>query len=45
MGCVPEFFLLAVASPDGWPEEGRHIGGQKADYFWCNKKVSAPHRL
>jgi hypothetical protein len=30
---VPEFFLLAVASPDSWPEKGRHIGGQKAEFF------------
>jgi hypothetical protein len=33
MGCVPEFFLSAVASPDGWPKKGRHIGGQKAECF------------
>jgi hypothetical protein len=31
MGCVPKFVLSADASPDGWPEEGRHIGGQKAE--------------
>jgi hypothetical protein len=30
-GCVPEVFLSASASPDGWPEKGRHIGGQKAE--------------
>ena len=28
---MPEVFLSAGASPDGWPEKGRHIGGQKAE--------------
>jgi hypothetical protein len=28
---MPEVFLSASASPDGWPEKGRHIGGQKAE--------------
>jgi hypothetical protein len=31
MGCVPEFVLSAVASTDGRPDEGRHVGGQKAE--------------
>ena len=31
MGHVPKFVLSASASPDGWPEKGRHIGGQKAE--------------
>ena len=31
MGCVPKFVLSASASPDGWPEKARHIGGQKVE--------------
>ena len=31
MGYVPKIILSADASPDGWPEKGRHIGGQKAE--------------
>ena len=33
---MPKVFLSASASPGGWPEEDRHIGGQKAEY---EKKV------
>ena len=32
MGCVPKFVLSAEASPDGWPEKGCHIWGQKAEW-------------
>ena len=28
---MPEVFLSASASPDGWPEKGRRIGGLKAE--------------
>jgi hypothetical protein len=28
---MPKVFLSAIASPNGWPEKGRHIGGQKAE--------------
>jgi hypothetical protein len=31
MGYVPGYILSASASPDGWPEKDRHIGGQKAE--------------
>jgi hypothetical protein len=31
MGYIPKFVLSASASPDDWPEKGRHIGGQKAN--------------
>jgi hypothetical protein len=31
MGYVPKNILSADASPGGWPEKGRHIGGQKAE--------------
>mgnify|MGYP001104494297 CR=1 FL=1 len=37
-GYVPEVFLSASASPDGWPEKGRHIGGQKAEYMPRHQK-------
>jgi hypothetical protein len=33
MGHIPKFVLSASASPDGWPEKGRHIGGQKAEVY------------
>ena len=38
MGYVPKSVLSASASPDGWPEKGRHIGGQK-------RKNRVPHAL
>ena len=30
MGYVPGYILSASASPDGWPEKARHVGGQEA---------------
>jgi hypothetical protein len=35
MGHVPKYVLSASASPDGWPEKARHIGGQKAECLLC----------
>jgi hypothetical protein len=37
MGHVPKFVLSASASPDGWPEKGRHIGGGKKRSTCQNK--------
>ena len=31
MGYVPGYILSASASPDGWPEKARHVGGQEAN--------------
>jgi hypothetical protein len=36
---MPEVFLSASASPDGWPEKGRHIGGQKAESKHTHKQT------
>ena len=36
---VPKFVLSADVSPDGWPEKGRHIGGQKAECVTLLAKV------
>jgi len=36
MGNVPRYILSASVSPDGWPEKGRHIGGQKAEFAPCS---------